>query len=129
MQAQTEYCASRHQSLVWVLKLVRQGIFASFQAAIIKVLFGKDGFMRLMAPSSKEGRHQLAINAFPATGAQDAELEVVATVSFSVRDQTADMVPIGDIPFTLTVRTLIGEEGEMTGFQMRLVLPGYTIMG
>ena len=98
---------------------MRQGIFASFLSAIIKVLFGQENFMKCAAHHTRDGRHQLNIKAFPATDKQsDAELQISATISFSVRDDSPDMNAVGTLPMELAVRVAIGANGGVTGFQM-----------
>jgi len=116
-EEQIAFIEARAEALAWVLKLVRQGIFASFLSAIIKVIFGQENFMKCGAPHTRDGRHQLSIEAFPATDSHsDAELQIDATMSFSVRDDELNVV--GTIPMKLAIRVAIGANGEVTGFQM-----------
>jgi hypothetical protein len=126
-EEQIEHCKALHESLVWVPKLVYQGIYVRFQMQIRAVLFGPDSTSHWLTPN--DDGLQLNIIVSEADEQYESSIRVEVTCKYRIHsDDTMELM--GELPLKLVAKASVAKTGEMTGFNFRAeVLVEPTVLG
>eukprot|EP00656_Telonema_subtile_P024082 TRINITY_DN2590_c0_g1_i2.p1 TRINITY_DN2590_c0_g1~~TRINITY_DN2590_c0_g1_i2.p1 ORF type:complete len:314 (+),score=76.56 TRINITY_DN2590_c0_g1_i2:374-1315(+) len=115
-EEQTAWMEHRAWALVWLIKLCKQGIFASLMEVLGTAMFGEVFFTKLWGPTNSQGGHKVNIQTLPCEDSIQ-EFTVTASVVLTVREPI-EMKILGEVPLSIQVRVMMDEQGEQCGFHM-----------